>query len=336
MRLPPIGWWPGSGGSAPRRRAQAVASAACILAGLVLGACASAGSGPASSPPDEVGPETSRSMPSYPMMLTDDDGVEVRIDAPPERIVTWAPSSTEILFALGLGDRVVGVSGPFDDFPAEARTIPRVGGEGGIELSVEKVLALRPDLVLNGFLGGDEWKARLRDLGVAVFSIYAEDLDDALNDIETVGRLTGTGESAGSLVEGLRSRAEAVRGPGDPRVSCFLEVGYPDLYTVGPQDFPFDLLERAGCDPVTEEAESPYPLWSLEQLVEDDPQVYILTSEAGITPAEVADRPGFGSISAIEQGRVHLIDSDVITRPGPRVVDGLEELARLLVPEATS
>jgi iron complex transport system substrate-binding protein len=335
MRLPPIAGWPGSRGSARRRRAYA-ASAACILAALAA-ACGEAGSGSSSSPPGQGdGHATSPSTSSYPMTMTDDDGVEVRIDAPPERLVTWAPSNTELLFALGLGDRVVGVSGPFDDFPAEAKSIQRVGGEGGIEPSVEKVLALHPDLVLNGFLGGDEWKGRLRDLGVVVFSVYAEDLDDALNDIETVGRLTGATDAAGSLVRTLRSRAEAVRGPEEPRVSCFLEVGYPDLYTVGPLDFPFDLLERAGCDPVTEEAGSPYPLWSLEQLVEDDPEVYILTSEAGITPAEVAERPGYGSISAIEQGRVYLIDSELITRPGPRVVDGLEELARLLHREATS
>jgi iron complex transport system substrate-binding protein len=254
---------------------------------------------------------------------------------PPDRIVTWAPSNTEILFALGLGDRVVGVSGPFDDYPPEAMDIQQVAGAGGVEPNVEVVVGLEPDLVLNGFLGGDEWKARLREAGVDVFSIYAADFDDALHDIETVGVLTSTEHRAEMIVASMRAGAEEVRTAAEQqgRVTCFFEVGYPDLFTVGPGDFPFDLLQIAGCDPVTSSADAPYPLWSVEQLVKDDPDVYILTTEAGVTPDEVAKRPGFGALSAVKGGRIVLVDSALITRPGPRLLEGLQVLAEGLHPE---
>jgi iron complex transport system substrate-binding protein len=314
----------------PRAVLVSGALAVTITLAMALAAC-DEGTAPSPSPDEQ--PAATRTA-SFPITLTDDDGVELTVDAPPERLVTWAPSNTEILFALGLGDRVVGVSGPFDDFPPEAASIEQVGGAGGVEPDVERIVALEADLVLNGFLGGDTWKARLRDLGIPVFSVYALDLKDAVHDIRTVGDLTGAVAPAADVAADMLARAgevEDVVEDVDP-VSCFFEVAYPDLYTVAPQDFPYDLLERAGCRPVTEEAETPYPVWSLEQLVADDPDVYILTSEAGIDPQDVAARPGFEAISAVVNGRVHVIDSDLVTRPGPRVVQGLEELARILHP----
>jgi iron complex transport system substrate-binding protein len=313
-----------------------------VLAGIVLSACGGPGGpAPRAEPPPQsprlTGASTIGPSPS-PLAITrtDDDGVTVTLARSPERIVTWAPSSTEILFALGIGDRVVGVSGPFDDYPPAANGIEEVAGAGGVEPNVEAVVGLEPDLVLNGFLGGDEWKTRLRDVGVEVFSIYATDFEDAVEDIETVGALTGTEPRAASVAAGMRTAADDIRAAvaTENRVTCFFEVGYPDLYTVGPQDFPFDLLEIAGCDPVTEGAEGPYPQWSVERLVQDDPDVYILTTEAGTSAQDVARRPGFERLSAVTSGRVLLIDSDLITRPGPRLVDGLRTLAEGLHPGA--
>jgi iron complex transport system substrate-binding protein len=337
--------WAGSGRPTPRSsaapRPAALASVA-ILAVLIAGCGGSGGdattgapsSGPsatATTPP--ATPATT--APAYPLTLTDDDGTSVTLDAAPERIVTWAPSNTEILFALGAGDRVVGVSGPFDDYPPEAAGITQVGGADGIQPNVETIVSLDADLVLNGFLGGDDWKASLRDAGIPVFSIYATDYDDAAADIRTVGRLTGDEPGAEAVAADLESAATEVSetvGGGAP-VSCFLEVGYPDLYTVGPQDFPFDILERAGCAPVTAGADAPYPLWSVEQLVADDPEVYFVTTEAAADPSDVATRPGYGQLTAVTGDRVYVIDSALITRPGPRLADGLIELAGDLHPD---
>ena len=292
---------------------------------------ATATTGP-TGPTGAAVPET-----SFPVTITDDDGVSVTIESEPRRIVTFAPSATEIVFALGLGDRLVGVSGPFDDYPAEATEIERVGGAAdfGVEPNVEQVVALEPDLFLT-IKGGDRWKGRLRELGVPVVTLDATDLDDLLGDIEVAGRITGAAAEAEALVADLGSQAgevEAALSGVDP-VSCFYETFYPPLYTVGPGTFIYDLLERAGCDPVTSSSDQQYPQWSVEDLVDHGPDVYLVSSESGATPKAVTRRAGFEAIAAVEAGRVVAIESDLAERPGPRIVQGLRLIAQALHPEA--
>jgi iron complex transport system substrate-binding protein len=274
---------------------------------------------------------------TFPFTFTDDDGVSVTIESEPERIVTFAPSATEIVFALGLGDRLVGVSGPFDDYPAEATEIEQVGGAGdfGVDPNVERVLALEPDLFLT-IKGGDQWKARLRELGVPVVTLDATDLDDLLGDIADAGRITGAIAEAEAVVDDLAEQAAEVESAlaGVAPVSCFYETFYPPLFTVGPGTFIYDLLERAGCDPVTSAADQQYPEWSVEDLVDKSPEVYLVSSESGATPRAVARRAGFAAIAAVAAGRVVPIESDLAERPGPRIVQGLRLIAEALHPEA--
>lgn len=300
-----------------------------LLAVALLGAACSEGSDTPSggtSPPQAPTPET-----AFPVTLVDDDGVEVTIEAEPRRIVTFAPSMTETLFALGVGDRIVGVSGPSDDYPAEATAIEQVGGAGefGVDPNVERVVALEPDLFLT-ISGGDAWKAELRDLGVPIVTLDAVDFADLLDDIRTVGELTGTADAAEALTDDIATRAETVEAQAGERVSCFFEVYYPPLTTVGPDTFLFDLLERAGCDPVTADATSDYPEWSVDDLVADGPDVYLATPESAKSAEKVAERPGFGAIPAVASGSIVLVDGDLVTRPGPRVIDGLEQLSAAL------
>ena len=312
-------------------RSRTRRSIALVLA-VVTVACAR---GASTAPRASETPATTGA--SFPVTITDDDGVAVTMDAPPERIVTFAPSATEIVFALGLGDRLVGVAGAFDDYPAAAKGIDEIGGAGdfGVDPNIEKVVSLRPDLFLT-ISGGDQWKERLRDLGVPVFTTDSTDLPDVLHDIETVGRLTGTAGAAGAMVAKMQAAAADVeaRVAGDPAVRCFYEVYYPPLTTVGPDTFIGDLLARAGCRSVSARARSDYPQWSVEDLVRQDPEVYLVSSESGATPKAVASRPGFDAVAAIAAGRVIPVDADLVSRPGPRVVDGLRLLARALHPEA--
>jgi iron complex transport system substrate-binding protein len=310
----------------PRRAIVALALALLVALGT---ACASATPAVSTSgSPSAVSP-----TPAFPVTVTDDDGVSVTLSAAPRRIVTFAPSDTEILFAVGAGDRVVGVSGSFDDYPAAAAAIEHVGGEGGVEPNVEKVVSLHPDLFLT-YAGSQDWKGKLRSLGIPVFAVDSSSLDDLFHDIGNVGRLVGEGAGATKLVASMRARDQQVEQgvAGQPAVSCFFEVYYPPLSTVGPGTFIFDLLRRAGCDPVTKDASSPYPQWSVDELVKEDPQVYLVGSAPGISAAAIAHRPGFGSIAAVKGGRVVVVDSDLVTRNGPRMIDGLEALARALHP----
>ena len=299
-----------------------------VALAVVLTGCAR---GTPASPSTPVGTR------GFPVTITDDDGYQVTLPVLPRRIVTFAPSNTEIVFALGLGDRLVGVSGAFDDYPPRARGIERVGGSGefGVDPNLEKVIAIDPDLML-AISGGDEWKRRARELGIPVFTINATDFDDLLRDIRTLGRLTGVPGRAAALVERMAAQAKRVQTAvsQEEPVACFFEVYYPPLMSVGPNTFIADLLERAGCDSVSGNARSDYPEWSVDRLVKDGPDVYLVASESGSSPAAVGKRPGFQAIDAVAAGRIHLIDSDLVSRPGPRVVEGLAALAEVLHPGA--
>jgi iron complex transport system substrate-binding protein len=313
-----------------------------VLLLLAVGCAGASPAGPSASPSagTTASPSSSPSpieVPAFPVTITDDDGVEVTIEAEPQRIVTFAPSATEIVYALGLGDRLVGVSGPFDDYPREATEVAEIGGAGdfGVDPNVEQVVALEPDLFLT-IKGGDQWKERLRDLDVAVVTLDATDLDDLIRDIDVAGRITGTDEAAAALVEDLSAQAaevDAAVADVEP-VTCFYETFYPPLYTVGPGTFIYDLLERAGCDPVTAGSDIQYPEWSVEDLVAQDPEVYLVSSESGANPRAVARRAGFDAIAAVAAGRVVPIESDLAERPGPRIVQGLLVIAEALHPEA--
>lgn len=300
-----------------------------LAALLLLAAC---DTGSSTAPPSG---SSSTASAAFPLTLTDDDGTSVTLDHEPQRIVTYAPSMTEIVFELGGGDRIVGVAGAFDDYPAEALELEEVGGAGnfGADPNIEKVVSLEPDLFLT-IAGGDTWKKQLRDLGVPVVTFNATDFSDLLEDIRSVGEVVGASEEAGALAEQMQAAADtvALTTEAQGRVSCFFEVYDPPLTTVGPDTFIFDLLERAGCDPVTASAVSDYPEWSVDELVADGPDVYIATPESAKSAAAIARRPGFADIEAVAQGRVVLIDSDLVTRPGPRVVEGLQQLAAALHP----
>jgi iron complex transport system substrate-binding protein len=314
-------------------RVRIIGSIAAVL--LILTACAGS-PGAADGGTTVTAPPSSVATVTFPVTITDDDGQQVTIDAPPERIVTFAPSMTETVFALGLGDRLVGVSGAYDDYPAAAKRVQEIGGAGefGVDPNIEKVVSLQPDLFLT-ISGGDQWKETLRDLGVPVVTLNATDLPDLLADIRVVGSVTGATEAADALVTDMQERADAVTAAVDGAggsVSCFFEVYFPPLTTIGPETFIYDLLERAGCDPTTAGAKTDYPTWSVEKLIEGQPAMYLATPESAKSADAVAGRPGFEAISAVASGAVVLVDSDLITRPGPRVVDGLEALEAALHP----
>jgi iron complex transport system substrate-binding protein len=309
---------------------RSAAPVVAVLLTLLAAACG----GPASAPsPIATAPS------AYPRTVVDDDGVAVTIPAPPERIVTFAPSITEILFAIGAGDRVVGVAGPYDDVPVEATTLPQVGGAGefGVDPNLEAVVALEPDLFLT-IRGGDAWKGRLRDLGVPVVTVDATDLEDLLSDIATIGSIVGADAAAAALAETMRSRIAELEAlaAATPRRTCFFEVYYPPLMTAGPGTFIDDLLDRAGCASVSSDAATAYPEWSVEDLVASAPDVYLVSSESADDIAAVAARPGFDAIAAVTAGRIARIDSDLVTRPGPRIVDGLAALVAALAEDASA
>jgi cobalamin transport system substrate-binding protein len=304
-----------------------------LLAAFVLVGAACGGGGGSDHPaPTGSGAVSGQ----FPVTLTDDDGVTATLQSPPQRIVTFSPSDTEIVYALGLGNRLVGVSGPADDYPAAAKKITHVGGgEFGTELNVEKVVSLHADVVLYTF-GSAPWMNQLRKLGIPVFTTHSSSIQDALHDIDTIGRLLGATAAARALTTRMGRDAGLIERSvvNEPAETCFYEVGYNPLYTVGPGSLEYDMLRKAGCQPVTSGAKSSYPQWSVEALLKENPDVYFAASESARSVGQVAKRPGYDALTAVRQGRVDLVSSDLTSRPGPRLVEGLSVLAKDLHPES--
>ncbi len=269
---------------------------------------------------------------TFPLTITDDAGRRVTLAHAPQRIVSIAPSNTEILFALGLGERVVGVD-DVSDFPPEAAAKPRVGSY--VEPDLERVAALQPDLILAAGLHEGNVLTRLDGLGLTTIVVEPTDLQGVLASITLVGQITDHASQAARLTCALSTRimavTTAVANANRPRV--FFELS-PDLYTAGPGSFVDDLIRRAGGDNIAAGAGTAWPQLSAEAVVAADPDVILLADHgAGVTPAQVAARPGWADVAAVRAGRIVPLNPDLVARPGPRLVDGLEAIARAIHPD---
>ncbi|MCB0118927.1 MAG: cobalamin-binding protein [Anaerolineales bacterium] len=309
-----------------------------------------AGCGPASAPtemPDTVStesPATEAVMTEAPteapaseaITLTDGLGREVNLAAPAQRVVSLAPSNTEILFAIGAGDQVVGRD-EFSDYPAEAASIDSVGGSMG-EYSPEAIVALEPDLVLAAEINTPELVSQLEGLGLTVYYLSnPKTIEEMYTNLEIVAQLTG--HDVTDLVDSLKSRVAAVDekiAPISSRPAVFYEIDASDPakpWSYGPGTFGDLLITRAGGFNISSEATDPYPQISLEQIIVANPSIIILgDSMWGVTSESVLTREGWGTIAAVEANQIFPIDDNLISRPGPRLVDGLEELAKILHP----
>ena len=270
----------------------------------------------------------------YPMTVTDPAGRQVTIKAEPKAIASLAPSITEILYALGLGDRVVGVT-EFCNYPPEAQAKPKVGGFA--DVNIEKLLSLNPDLVLVSSIHIAQVLPELEKLGLTAVVVDAHDLPQVLDSIMLVGKITGKEKEAESLVAEMQKRmdavAKAVEGRKKPKV--FWELS-SDLWSVGPGSFVHDIIVRAGGENIA--TGHPYPQLTNEAVISADPDVIILADHPyGESAESVAKRPGWDKIKAVKEGRIVELTQeqvDITSRPGPRVVDALELIAKILHPDA--
>lgn len=269
----------------------------------------------------------------FPLTITDDLGNEVTIEAEPQRIVSMAPSHTQILYALGLGDKVVGVT-EYCSYPPEAQEKPKVGGFSNIDL--EQVVGLDPDLVLGTSIHAQSVEPALVERGLKVVLINPETVEDVLEKIVLVGRVTGREGAAIALSAELRGRIEATmekvqKAGSKPRVYWELSN---DLYTAGPGSFIDDLITRAGGINIAADVQEQWPQLNLEALILADPEVIILADHPyGETAEGVKARPGWADISAVKNERiVEVLDDDLVSQPGPRVAEALEFVAKVLHP----
>ena len=263
----------------------------------------------------------------------------VKLHGTPQRIVSLAPSNTEILFAVGAGKQVVGRDS-FSDFPAEVESIKDIGGSMG-KYDTEAIVALHPDLVLAGEINTPEEVNSLQQLGLTVYYLpNPTTLEGMFTNLETVGQLTGHSSEAATLVSSLKTRVAAVDArikplTSFPTVYYELDATNPTKpYTAGPGTFVDLLIARAGGINVGKSLTSQWAQISLEQLVVSNPSIIILGDSAyGTTVDSVKQRPGWSGLAAVQNGQIYPFDDNLVSRPGPRLVDGLEALAKLLHPE---
>ncbi|MBW1722345.1 MAG: cobalamin-binding protein [Deltaproteobacteria bacterium] len=269
-------------------------------------------------------------------VFTDALGRSVRLDAPPQRIVSLAPSLTEILFSLGLGERVVGVT-RFSSYPPEASRKPKVGSY--INLNVEKIISLAPDLVI-GTVDGNARDAveLLEKAGIRVFLVNPRNLGQVIQSVAILGRLCGVPGRGEHLSRRLWSRVSSVQekvgSRRRPRV--FLQINIRPIMTVNRNTYHNDLIRLAGGINITRDERANYPRISIEEVIRRKPEVILISSmeRGGRFEEARRDWMAWRSIPAVRKGRVCLIESDLIDRPSPRIVAGLERMARIIHPEA--
>jgi iron complex transport system substrate-binding protein len=246
------------------------------------------------------------------------------------RIISLAPSSTEILYALGVGDCLVGVD-QYSDFPPAARAVPRVGSD--LAPSVERILALEPDVVfIAASANARELPAELDRLGVHVVVSRVETLDDIWHDIAVIGDAIGRHDAAEGLVASLRARVAAVhaRVAALPPVKTLVVVWADPLTVVGGHSFVDEEIRAAGGANIAGDAPQPYPQYSVERMLARAPEVIVVGSHQG--GPTLAPLTAHTSLPAVRNHRVHAVDGDLLFRPGPRICDGIETLARLFHP----
>jgi iron complex transport system substrate-binding protein len=276
---------------------------------------------------------------NYPLTVKDDQGTAVTLPAKPTHIVSLVPSNTEILYAVGAGDDLVAGT-QYDDYPPAAKAKALIKG---LKPSLEVVTAYHPDLVLATPSNAADLIQQLRTLHIPVVFLDAHDFAGVYHDIELVGQIVDAAPAAQRVVAGMEQQVRAVTAkvtPATARPRVFVELDASDptkIFTVGPGSFIDTMVTLAGGTNVAHDAKSEYPQLGLEALVAADPQIIILNDAAyGASAATVAQRPGWTSLSAVKDHRIYPIDDALVSRPGPRLADGLMAIARLIHPELFS
>jgi iron complex transport system substrate-binding protein len=265
----------------------------------------------------------------------DEVGREVAFPFPPKRIVSLAPNITEILFSLGLDEEIVGVS-IHCNFPEKAKSKVRVGSY--ISLDFEKVTSLKPDLIIATGVGNTrDMVDRLGKLGFQTYVIYPKNFDDILKSIAHIGQVVNREKEARMIIEGMRKRSQRVieLTKGLPRPKVFIQIGDAPVVTVGKGSFADDLIRLAGGENIAKKEKEVYPRFGMEEILKRSPEVIVISSmnPKGDYQKILQEWTRWKTIPAVKNGRIHLIDSDLLDRPSPRIIDGLEELAKVLHPE---
>lgn len=282
-----------------------------------------------------IGKDEEKINPARPIIVVDSLGRNVSISGKPQRIVSLAPSNTEILFALGLADKIVGVT-EYCNYPEAAKQKPKIGGY--YTVNVERVVALKPDLVIAEMGNGREVVEALQKFEVPVVVLEAKRVEDVFNNIALAGRAAGAEKNAALLIDSLKAKVEAIRQKngdleGGKRPKVLYIVWHDPIWCAGRDTFADDLISLAGGRNIAINL-SGYKVIDLETIVREDPDVIITSGmtagDWGPTYEYVRGEPRLSQVQALKNNRVYAVDSDIVSRAGPRVVEALELFARAM------
>ncbi|KAF0994693.1 ABC transporter substrate-binding protein [Geobacillus sp. TFV-3] len=305
---------------------------ALFLLAAVLVGCSNGTNGNA-EPAKQEKPKTEQA--AFPVMVKDGLGEDVTIKAEPKKIVSLIPSNTEIAYALGLGEKIVGVS-DFDNYPEDVKTKTKIGG---MEFNVEKIISLKPDLVLahaSSAHNSRDGLQQLKDAGITVLVVNdAKSFDDVYASIELIGKATGTTGKAKQVIDEMKEKLAQIQEkakqiPADKQANVWIEVSPPpQIYTAGKGTFMDEMLQVISAKNVAGNLEG-WPMVTEEKAVAYKPDV-IITTYGGAK--QVLERAAWKDVPAVKNKRVYDVNSDLVSRPGPRLAEGVEELAKAVYPD---
>jgi len=273
-----------------------------------------------------------------PTAYTDDIGRTVQITGIPQRIISLSPSNTEILFALGLGEKVVGTD-DYSDYPAAAKQLTHVGSDYP-NFSIETIVSLKPDMAVAFGYTLPDYVTQLESLGIPVVVLAPKDINGVISDIDLIGQITGSSAQAKKLTTDMQNSLNAIeakiKGASTPRVLWEFDATDPGKpWVAGPGSFNDVLITLAGGQNIGASGLTSSWQMNSEDIIKADPQIIILDDfQFGTTVDSVSARPGWTSITAVKENAIYPItDSNLTDRPGPRIIDGLELLAKIIHPE---
>ena len=278
-------------------------------------------------------------MADFPVTVTDDMGDKITINEKPERIISLAPANTEVLFALDLEEKIVGVT-TYANYPREAKAKEKIGTI--TEPNLEKIVSLEPDLIVANAVNKLETVKRLRELGYKVVGYDAETVNDAISVIKQVGKITDRENKAQRIVTDMYLQLAEIKDLVDSKLKdcsrpkVFYEIWNQPLYTAGKNTFINDIINIAGGINIGAEAKGEWPQFSLEKLLLENPDIYISSPHSAphkVTVESIKNRDNYKNLAAIKKDRVYIVNQDIISRASPRIVKGLKEIVKAIFPD---
>lgn len=306
---------------------------------LILSLLTGCGTAPATPSPNNE--KTSDSIASqqtaYPLKIKDDFGAEVTLPAQPQRIVSFVPASTEALFALGLEGRVVGVT-KYDDYPKDVQKKVEFVFDDSLHPNTEQILKLNPDLIILG-MHDEKTVSAIRNLKIPVVQFNPQSLSATFDTLLKLGQITNKQAEAKKMVDSMQQKEKNIEQKvskikDTDRLRTWVEVD-PNLFTAGDSTFLNELLTKAGGKNIASDVKG-WAQYSAEQVIAKNPQVILDTYSYYVKNVKdtILARPTWQNIDAVKNKRIVDLDSDLVTRPGPRIVDGLESIAKALYPDS--